>query len=1028
MRPPTEMPRRDQRPGSPNRGRVILVVAVAVLLFLVVSLRGIAGFYTDFLWFDSLGLTGVWTGVLGARIVLALIFIGLFFVLMWVNLLVADRLAPRFRPRGPEEEMLERYHDVVGQRAGLVRAGVAALFALIAGAGVASQWNSWILFTNRVDFGIEDPQFGTDIGFYVFQLPFLTFLTSWLFAAFVIILIVTAVAHYLNGGIRVQTQGERVTPQVKAHLSVLLGVLALVRAAGYWLDRYELTFSTRGAVDGATYPDVNAQLPAINLLLLISLFAAGLFLYNIRRRGWVLPVLAVGLWAFVAIVVGGIYPAFVQRFQVQPAESTREAPFIERNIEATRAAMNLDQVDTTIFPYAEDLSASDLQENVETIRNIRLLDPSIVNDTYQRLQAERGFYRFPGDLDVDRYMIDGRPTQVVLGARELNPGGIPQDSWEGEVLTYTHGFGVALSPANAVTGTGRPNFVVGDVPVRVDEGVDIDPEQPRIYFGENLGGYAVVNSDRAEVDFIDDAGNTVSYSYTGDGGVEMGSFFRQAAFALRFGDPNMLISNFLRSDSRVLYIRDIRDRVETVAPFIHFDADPYPVVGDGRVVYIVDGYTTTDRYPYAQRADTEQITGRSGLNHSFNYARNSVKAVVDAYDGSVTLYVIDPDDPIVQAYRKAFPDLFADFDDMPEELQDNIRYPEDLFTVQTNMWGRYHIEDPIEFYEQTNGWAVAQDPGSSVQGGGGTTAVTNAAGETTGTRERRVDPYYLLMRLPGQDDEEFVMLRTFVPVSERDERKELTSFMVARSDPENYGELLVYRLPTTQVDGPAIVAANIASEQDIAREISLLNQQGSTVLLGDLILTPIEDSLLYVRPLYVQASGQTAVPEMKNVIVAYGPEVVMRPTLELALTEIFGDSPDTLEDIDPIDPETGELIDPDLDPETGEVITDDDEADGDAGGDGDGTTTTTVPPTTTTPPTPGDETVDELLAQAAAALEEANEALASGDLGAYQDAVEEARRLILLAQSRSSGGSAATVPRDDSDTTVAPTTATTEST
>lgn len=1022
MRPPTEMPRREPRRGPSNRGRIILVVAVAILLFLVISVRGIAGFYTDFLWFDSLGLTSVWTGILGARIALALIFIGIFFALMWVNLFVADRLAPRYRPRGPEEEMLERYHDVVGPRAGWVRVGVAGLFALIAGAGVASQWDSWILFTNRVDFGVEDPQFGTDIGFYVFQLPFLTFLTSWLFAAFVIILIVTAVAHYLNGGIRVQTQGERVTPQVKAHLSVLLGVLALVRAAGYWLDRYELTYSTRGAVDGATYTDVNAQLPAINLLLLISLFAAVLFLINIRRRGWVLPVLAVGLWAFVSIVVGGIYPAFIQRFQVDPAESTREAPFIERNIAATRDAMNLDDVEEQVFQYEEDLTASDLQENEETVRNIRLLDPSVVNDTYQRLQAERGFYRFPGDLDVDRYTIDGRPTQVVLGTRELNPSGIPQDSWEGEVLTYTHGYGVAMSPANAVTGTGRPDFLVGDVPVRVDEGVDVDPDQPRLYFGEDLDGYAIVNSDRAEVDYLDEDGTTVSYTYSGAGGVEMGSFLRRTAFALRFGDLNPLISDFVRDDSRVLYIRDVRDRVENVAPFIHFDADPYPVIGDGRIVYVVDGYTTTDRYPYAQRADNEQLSPRSGLDHTFNYVRNSVKAVVDGYDGSVVLYVIDPDDPIVQAYRKAFPDLFADFDDMPEEIQDNIRYPEDLFTVQTNMWARYHIEDPVDFYEQTGGWAVAQDPGTTVQGGGGTTAVTNAAGETTGTRERRIDPYYLLMRLPDREQEEFVMLRTFVPVSENDERKELTAFMVAKSDPGSYGELSVYQLPTTQVDGPAIVAANIASEQEIAREISLLNQQGSTVILGDLVLIPIEQSILYVRPLYVQASGQTAVPELKNVIVAYGDEVVMRPTLELALTEIFGASPETLEDVDVVDSEQDEPL-PSEDQEPGDVPGEPDE------GDADGTTTTTTPPPTTEPPAPGDETVDELLARAGETLERANEALAEGDLGAYQDLVDEAADLIRRAQLQSGepppegGGETAEPPPEPPETT-----ATTEST
>jgi uncharacterized membrane protein (UPF0182 family) len=506
---------------------------------------------------------------------------------------VADRIAPRFRPTGPEEELLERYHDVVAPRANLVRGGISLVFALIAGAGTASQWNSWILFRNRVDFGVKDPQFGMDIGFYVFELPFLSFLTSWLFAALVIILIVTAAAHYVNGGIRVQISGERVTPQVKAHLSVLLGALALVRAVGYWLDRYELTFSSRGAVDGAGYTDVNAQLPAIQLLLLISLFAAALFLYNIRRRGWVLPVVAVGLWAFVSIVMAGLYPAFIQRFQVDPAESTREAPYIERNIEATRVAMGLDDVDTRAFDYEPTLDAPAIQANEDIIRNIRLLDPSIVDDTYQRLQADFGYYRF-NDLDVDRYTIDGEVTQVVIGARELNPGGIPIDSWEGQTLAYTHGYGPVLAPSNAIDSSGRPNFVVGDIPVNGAERIGREVDQPQIYFGEDLSGYAIVDTDRDEIDYEVDAPDgdeeeTAITTYEGDGGVQMGSWFRRAAFALRFSDYNPLISDFVRSDSQILYIRDVRDRVETVAPFISFDNDPYPVVVDGGISYVLDG-------------------------------------------------------------------------------------------------------------------------------------------------------------------------------------------------------------------------------------------------------------------------------------------------------------------------------------------------------------------------------------------------------------------------------------------------------
>jgi len=992
------MPRRPANPAS-NRGRVVLVAVVAVFFVLAISLRAIAGFYTDYLWFDSLALTSVWQGILGARIILALIFMGIFFVLMWVNLWVADRVAPRFRPTGPEEEMLERYHDVVSERPVLVRSVVAALFALIAGAGTSSQWNSWILFTNRQDFGITDPLFDTDVGFYVFQLPFLSFVTSWFFASLVIILLVTAVAHYLNGGIRVQTNGERVTPQVKAHLSVLLGALALVRAAGYWFDRYELTVSTRGAVDGAGYTDVNAQLPAIQLLLLISLFAAGLFLYNIWRRGWVLPVVAVGLWAFVSIVVSGIYPAFVQRFQVEPVESTREAPFIERNIAATRYAMGLHNVETQPFNLNFGLTAEDLANNAATVRNIRLLDPQIVDDTYQRLQADRGFYRF-NDLDVDRYVIDGNVTQVVLGTRELNPDGIPVDSWEGRTLTYTHGFGVAIAPANAVTAAGRPDFVVGDVPVRVDEGFELELDRPEIYFGERLSGYAVVGTDRDEVNYLAQDGSTVTTSYEGSGGVSMGSWFRQFAFALRFGQIDPLISAFIRSDSQVLYIRDVRERVRTVAPFLQYDADPYPVVVDGKIVYVIDAYTTSDRFPYAQRANTEQIRPGSGLDQGFNYVRNSVKAVVDTYEGDVTLYVIDPDDPIAAAYAQAFPELFADFDEMPETLKNNLRYPEDIFTVQTNMWSRYHLSEPQAFYEQSGGWDVAQDPGSAVQGAG-TTAVTNVAGETTGTRERRIDPYYLLMRLPGEPEESFVNLRSFVPISQRDERKELISFMVAKSDPGEYGRIVVYEMPSTQVDGPAIVNANILSEEFIATRISLLNQQGSNVRLGDLVLIPIEESILYVRPMYVEASGQTAVPELRNVILAYGDDIVMRSSLQEALEALFGDAPPTLEDPEFI--EGG----------------DDEPADGAEPGETPGSTTT-VPPATTVPPTtpapPDGSTVDGLLAQAGEALEAANAALAAGNLGEYQRLVNEAAELIAQAQALSAGEppptTTTTVPTD----------------
>src|SRR4051794_8803045 len=614
MRAGDEMPRGDRRSRRrerrPGRGRVLLVVGLVALFIFITTLRSVASFYTDYLWFQSVAQTGVWRGVLGTKIGLAVVFIGIFFGLMWVNLLIADRLAPTFRPAGPEEELIERYHELVGRRQGMLRIGIAALFAVIAGAGASGEWNEYLLFRNHVPFGIKDPQFNKDIGFYVFQLPFLSWVVGWLFAAFVIVFIVTAVAHYLNGGIRVQTPFQRVTPQVKAHLSVLLAVLALVKAAGYYLQQFSLATSTRGTVDGPTYTDVHAQLPAIRLLLVISLFSVALFLYNIFRRGWVLPVLGVGLWAFVAVVAGTIVPAFIQKFRVEPSESSRERPYIERNIEATRAAMNLHNVTVQDFANDNQLNTQAIVNNQTTVRNIRLWDPSpnISLKTYQTLQALKPFYKID-DVDVDRYNIGGQTTQVLLSSRELNTAGVPQASWEGTHLAFTHGYGLVLAPSNAQTPEGQPDFKVQDIPIANTTGIELD--QPDIYFGEHLDGYVVVNTKRTEIDYQDASGNNVPTTYSGADGIKMSSFIRRAAFALRFGDYNALVSGNITPSSRIIINRDIYARVRAIAPFLSWDSDAYPVILNGRTQWVIDGYSTTDRYPYAQRAITD---GGGGLS------------------------------------------------------------------------------------------------------------------------------------------------------------------------------------------------------------------------------------------------------------------------------------------------------------------------------------------------------------------------------------------------------------------------------
>ncbi|MEC9203396.1 MAG: UPF0182 family protein [Actinomycetota bacterium] len=869
------------------------MIAFGLLIFgsvLMLSLRGLASFYTDYLWFDQLGYDNVFRSVLLAQVVLVALFTALFFVICFVNLTVADRLAPIVRPPGPEEDLLARYHVAVGRRAWMVRVAGSALLALLAGFGVSDRWQEWLLFTNGGDFGVQDAQFGKDIGFYVFKMPFTSFVVGWLFGTLIVTLVVTTVLHYLNGGIRLQTVGERVQPAVKAHLSLLLGLLALVKAADYWLARYELTTSTRGAVHGATYTDVKAQLPAINLLILISLFAVILLIVNIRRRGWVLPVLAVGLWAFVALVMGNIYPAVIQNLRVEPAESEKEAEYIGRNIEATRQAFGLDDVTVLQLDGMDNvITGEDLLASPGTVRNIRVLDPLVVQGTFDRLQGEREFYRFSRELDSDRYVVDGEPTQVMIGARELEPN--VTRSWESQHVAFTHGYGVALAPVSRVRATGDPEFLIGDLPISVDPSISVTIDQPQIYVGEGLGGYAIVGASRDEVDYTDENQETLEVRYAdigGEGGVSMGSLVRRAAFSLRFGELEPLISNFVTEDSRVVYVRDVRERVEKLAPFLRFDADPYPVLHDGGIVYVIDGYTTTNRYPYAQRAPVRELPSQSGLRTGFNYVRNSVKAVVDAFDGSVTFYVADADDPIIRAYEGAFGSLFRPISEMPVELVEHLRYAEDLFRIQTELWGAYHVDDTENFYQRASEWAVSQDPGRTGEGARDLVLV-DEQGIRIGTRDMRMAPYRTMLDLPGGDETEFVVLRAFVPLDEQDARKELAAYIVGRSDDEHYGELVLYRPPTSNFDGPALSEERIRNDEEVATLQTLLSQRGSTVLFGELLLVPIENSVLYVRPLYVQAEGDNTVPELERVIVAVGEDVVMADSLQEAL-EVLTDT------------------------------------------------------------------------------------------------------------------------------------------
>ncbi len=939
------------RPQRFSAGRRVLVVVVLVLVALLFSLRGLANFWTDYLWFDSVGFAGVWRTLLFTKIVLAVIGIAVAFGLMLANLWLASRVSPALGEPGPGEEIVLRYRRWMRSRGWWVLLGVSGFFGLVLGLGAAGWWEDWLLLVNHQSFGVADPAFNRDVGFYVFQVPFWRDLLGWAFQFVIVTLLVVTAFHYLSGNIRVHSRGLRAAPGVKVHLSVLLAVLAVLKALGYWLDQFDLLYSGRGAVVGASYTDIHARLPALRLLFFISLFAALLLLVGIRMRGWILPATAVGLWLVTSIALGGIWPAAVQRFSVQPDEINKELPYIQRNIEFTRDAFGLGSVEVRDFAADETLDADDLLANSPTIDNVRLWDPTVLLTTYRQLQELRPFYQFY-DVDVDRYPLDGQITQVMLASRELDEADLPGSGWVNRHLVFTHGFGAVVSPANSVTREGQPAFLVKDItpPAGIDDVLDIT--QPRIYFGEAVSSsnFVVVGTKEQEVDYpLESSEGEATFafnSYDGEGGIRMGSFFRRAAFALRFADLNTLISGQITGDSRILMVRNIRDVVEKAAPFLHADADPYTVIVDGRLVWVIDLYTTTDRYPYSTPASTGRLNAaRSDLPDDFNYIRNSVKATVDAYDGTVTFYMVDETDPLLRTYRGIFPSLFTPMAEMPVTLREHLRYPEDLLRVQGDMYQLYHVTDPRVFFNNTLAWQIARDP---------STTPLEAFRVAYTADNRPLVPYYLLMRLPDEEDLSYLALQSFTAAA----RPNMVSFLVAKSDPEEYGELVSFQLPQGSfVDGPGQVGARINQDAEVSKEFTLLGQEGSEVVQGNMLVVPIEESILYVQPIYISARQEggglntTAVPEFKRVVVVFGNQIIMRETLAEALAEVFGE----------------------------------------------GTAPTTTTTTSTTIPGGGGEVSDEvrdLLNQAQAAFIEADTALRSGDLAGYAEKVAEAQALI----------------------------------
>ena len=921
--------------GLPARPRLLgpaLVVVAVVLMFGGVLLS----LYTDLLWFQSVDYTTVFSTVLQTRAVLFVVFGLVMALLVGVNAWIAYRVRPPFRPMSLEQQNLERYRLAVEPYLRPVLLLGAGVFGLFAGLSAASRWETWLLWRNGSTFGVVDPQFSRDVSYYAFTYPFQRFVLGFFITAVVLSLLAAAVVHYLFGGVRLQTPGDKVSPAARAHLSVLVGLIVLAKAFAYYLDRYGLAFSERGFRQGPHFTDVNAVLPAKNILIGIALICAVLFFANIVVRNILLPAGALGLLVVSAIVLGGVFPAYTQQFRVNPNEVEREEPFIQRNIEATRAAYGIGDCDdstasscTEVVDYraSQQADVDELETEVASVDSARLLDPNRLAPTFEQLERLTFYFGVTSDLDIDRYEVDGEVQDFVVAAREVDISNLSQDqrSWIRERLAYTHGNGLIVAPANAVDAEGRPLFVRPNLP-----GSPIQLEQPRIYFGELSPEYSIVNTDEPEIDgppggvsgaaatgdgeVAEDPNDQATFRYDGEGGVEISHFGRKLAFALRYREPNIVLSGAINDDSRIMYIREPRERVQKVAPFLELDTDPYPVAVDGRILWIVDGYTTSALYPYSQRVNFGEVTvdSRSGglpVQRQANYIRNSVKATVDAYTGEVVLYQFGDRDPVLDSWNKAFGgDLVrpeSEIDDVPG-LRAHLRYPEDLFKVQRDLLAEYHVEEAREFYSRESFWSVPADPAEAINRIAGGVVDTNAQ-QPTGATDQLLQasgpsqpPFYSVLEFP-QQDRAFRLSTTFTGLN----RPNLAAFASVSSDPDDYGVIRVLQVPRSNPpNGPGQVANQFLSEQVVAESLFPFRQNRAEVTFGNLLTLPAANGLLYVQPVFVRAQGGESFPTLQRVLVSFGNEVAAGRTLSESLTQLFGAPGTPLPDpVTPDDPD-----------------------------------------------------------------------------------------------------------------------------
>jgi uncharacterized membrane protein (UPF0182 family) len=854
--------------------RKLLLTALAVVVVLPILLSALPDLVVDWLWFDSVGFLAVHRTRLLVRFGFTMVGFLITFGWLAVNMVAAARVSrryPRVKRLNQGLTISWRSHVITGGWIAVV------LVTLFGGLIVGAQWEIGLRFLNSTAFGIQDPVFQRDIGYYLFEWPFLKLLGGWSLWLVGLALLGAALIHASD---QLETGRIQFEPAAISHLTVLAAAFLGVRAWNYSLDRFDVLFSVHGALHGAGYTDLKVTLPAYNTLAILLVVAAVLMLINLRlRKAW--PVwVPLALWLIVSLLMINIAPSVVQRVIVTPDELSRERPYIERNIAFTRQAYGINSIQQIPFAGTGTLATPSLENNQDTLANVRLWDWQPLQRTYRQLQEIRTYYEF-GDVDVSRYELAGGPRSVMIAARELQTDQLTEQArtWINQHLIYTHGHGVVLNAVNEVTSEGLPQLLVRDIPPRSDY-PELEIERPEIYFGEADNDYIVVGGREQELDYPQ--GDTNVYTqYHGDGGIPLGNVFKRLIFMLRFGDLPLLLSQSVTGESQILMNRSIQDRIETIAPFLWLDADPYIVISEGRLYWVQDAYTYSDQYPYS-----EPVAPTNG-RELVNYVRNSVKIVVDAYDGTTTFYAADPTDPILQTFQKIYPTLFTPYDRMPADLRAHVRYPEDLFSLQAKMYMTYHMRDPQVFYNREDLW--------------------QAAIEVRGGQEMTVEPYFVIMRLPGEMESEFMLTLPLTPTG----KDNMIAWLYADSDGPDYGQMGVLQLSKQElIYGPRQIEARIDQDPTISQQLSLWNQRGSQVIRGNMMVVPIDDGLLYVEPIFLQAeSGR--LPELKRIVVAHGSRIAMRETFGAALQAVIsGDTGGLVEaPVEPVPAEPSEGID-----------------------------------------------------------------------------------------------------------------------